>query len=585
MKTIKDGDSNSNVSGHSDVSEVTAPMATPHCPQPHKSTTQPTVGTSLLSAESSNSTLLETPTEAQDPPPEQKKKGFGLVWKRSIKDDNDELHLRVEALKSAWIKKLSDRKKRGLLNQKKSYINNDSFFDFDLTSDTEEGGKVSEPEDKSKTSDSRSVVDQSGDSLKSECLENVSTSQVPLEEPGLSEPSQGNAAPFVRDSSESIPFSPTAEENVKRAGTPVKPTSDPSNYKVPNTQNKETNPCKAQPVVDRSSSRKKKDRLRHRRNMKRPRRRQKARSSLKKSASNDLDDEMVLRERALMTLNSKSKPSNTSDELKVGSTIGATGTSITTANKSASNNQRSLVVSSNKPLDKKLTAACESEGHGATSSDNWEDEIDEDILRAKLLSSLTKQVTNKKTENVIESAMKPHDVGNPLSKKRSKIINKKVWKNNDVTSETKINEDSRPLLQHYHKLTDKGPSVVEQYHKAAEKKGPTAVQPSNIPQIPQVPRMVITLDDSDSSTDLDIVTDGGEENEADEGLVSSSVTTQMEANIERLLLEAQKNSQIEKSSNDSTIHPGEANMKSSFSTEESSEVNISYFSVVNNITT
>lgn len=534
--------------------------------------------------------------------PEVQTKKIELKWKRSIKDDKDELHLRVEALKSAWVKKFNDRKKKGLIQQKKSELIDDSLVDFVLDSDSDEANAPDTfPTDQLNQGDTKnnctnsikfSVTDLSGDILKPEDMIIDKSSDTPIIcEPALQIVTSSDSTNPVSDSSVFIASSSTlfsvSQATEGALNLPdraldggvqiVHPSEDIDSYSARRKSSKDSRQNQTQSIHSKASNdlkhykhltpKSSRDRRSLSRSISRSERKSiaKFRKKIRRKARRDslkntvqtleLDDETALREQALLSLKSKTNripaSQNTENEhLKINNEshvnqIGINGVSV--GNPLPSN----LLV-------KKLTHLGESEGTGATSSDNWEDDLDEDILRAQLLSSLTKQVSGNSTKaaqpvddvsarpsiNIqLNSNLKPQNVRKIIIRKqdrrRLKSINKKIWKQNKqnliAASEQKMKLDERK-----NRLKRFGKGNV--FIKSDTLKVPISSQSNIAPPIPQVPKLIISVDDSDSSTDNEV------ENEElpQEPAKSSTYHADIEANIDLLLREAKRNTQLEK---------------------------------------
>ncbi|CAH1390577.1 unnamed protein product [Nezara viridula] len=516
---------------------------------------------------------------------EQPKK-IEVKWIRSMKEDKDELHLRVEALRSAWVKKFNDRKKKGLIYQKKSDESDDFLEEFVLGSDIEDEKnddtvilKTNDNTAKSNAVHCFNATDISGDILKPEDM--VIVNDKPTEEAIISETAvartEGNSSVFVDPLFFSVGQYPqktnicqVSNSNSNLSSNNLITTAVASSdtllkNKWENSVNYKNIKLKQTPLDQKLTENYQYSISSHKSKTRRSRWKKRRRSkgnmidtTKNINASNtsaDLD-ENELRELALLSVKQKNK-----------SKISATVNDVDTNENNPQIIENGVIHISNKPTDKVIASLCESESTGAGSGDNWEDDLDEDILRAKLLSSLTKQVSEEsaKIESLTAGVLEPiskeriintrifkpvvnlineHNSKKQVIKKIDKrklrnSLNKKVWKQG-IAPVRKARQEALISINHFRK-----PKV---FQKSDSSKQIQLNNASNVRPIPQVAQMIIKLDDSDSSSDLD--------NSTSEPVKSLSkldlVPPEIEANIDLLLREAELNSQLEKGVIDSS---------------------------------
>lgn len=547
-----------------------------------------------LEAASEDNHQTETIVTPEEKPEEYEKtemlseqpKKIEVKWIRSMKEDKDELHLRVEALRSAWVKKFNDRKKKGLIYQKRSDESDDFLEDFVLGSDNEDeknDGTVTLKTNDS-TAESNGVAcfnatDISGDILNPEDM--VIVNDKPAEEAIISETAvattEGNSSVFVdplffsvgqypqnsnicqvSNSKSNLSANDLITSAVSSSDIVLKNNWESSiGYK--NTKLKQTPISQKlaenhQYSVSSNKSKTKRSRWKKRRKSKgnavdTPK------NANVSNVSADLDED-ELRELALLSVKRKNK-----------SKISATGNDVDTNVINPQSIDNGVLLISDKPADKVIATLCESESTGAGSGDNWEDDLDEDILRAKLLSSLTKQVSEEsaKLESLTAAVLEPvskervintrifkpvvnlmneHNLKKQVLKKIDKrklrnSLNKNVWKKG-LAPVRKARTEAHISINHFGKPT--------LFKKCDNSMQVQLNNGTNVRPIPQVPQMIIKLDDSDSSSDMD-----SSNLEPVKPLPKlDRVPPEIEANIDLLLREAELNSQLEKGVIDSS---------------------------------
>ena len=488
-------------------------------------------------------------------------KKIEVKWMRSMKEDKDELHLRVEALRSAWVKKFNDRKKKGLIHQKKS----DDIVDF-----LEDFAFGSDPEDLNDDADDKTNVvvvaiphynatDISGDILKTEDM--VIVNDKTTEETIISETavatSVGYSSVFVDplffpdgNFPQNADICQVSDPNcinfaMCKSNSNVSTITAPANsWKQSVEEHNNTKTSSESQKLKENHSHSNSNKLKSKKI--RWRKKRKSKSSIPEVGKTITNisaehDEEVLREIALLSVKTKNK------------------------------NMTNVADKDSQCLAKNSTLLM-SEPHvkitsSSKSVDYWEDDMDEDILRAKLLSSLTKQVSEESAKLERATAIAEESLQNDDILVNSKILKTNI---NSVKSPSSKKQTTKKLDRR--KLKN---SVNKKVWNATVRK--TILEDnitinhfgkSNVPpiHIPQVPQMIIKVNDSDSSSDIDTpILEALEPFPAD-----------IEANIDLLLQEAILNSQLEKGVIDSSSNSKQDDKEAKI------KVNSSWFVVIFN---